>query len=267
MALTDGRRAPVLLAFASGPQGPCVMPAVDTPCGYLVRSGSLNGGTTMTLLTDDVKAQVRPKLADLEHEVELEVYTGSSLVVPGRDPTGHQREALALLRELAELSDKVSVVETPIAGSEAAREAGITRAPTIVFRRKGETRTNLRFLGLPSGYEFMTLLEAVRMLGSDQPFDDHVGELDETLLLQTFVTPTCPHCPRAVLTAFELALGNDSIVAEGVEATEFPILSQTYRISSVPDTIIGGDPRQRVLGAQPRQRFVDVIRSAITVPA
>ncbi len=221
----------------------------------------------MTLLTDDVKKQVRPRLAELAHDVELEVYTGSSLVVPGRDPTGHQREALTLLRDVAELSDKVSVIETPIAGNETARAAGITRAPTIVFRRKGETRTNLRFLGLPSGYEFSTLLEAIRMVGSDERVEDAVGDLSQTVLLQTFVTPTCPHCPRAVLTAFELALGNDRIVAEGVEATEFPILSQTYRISSVPDTIIDGDPRQRVLGAQPKQQFVEAVRSAVAVPA
>jgi glutaredoxin-like protein len=221
----------------------------------------------VTILNDDVKNQIRPMLAELTHEVELKVYTGSSLVIPGADPTGHQRETLDLLREVAELSDKVTVSETPIAGDDDARAAGITRAPTIVFRRKGETRTNLRFLGMPSGYEFTTLLEAIRMAGSDRPVDDHVGELAEPLLLQTFVTPTCPHCPRAVLTAYELALANDAIVAEGVEASEFPVLSRTYGISSVPDTIIGENASQRVLGAQPKRQFVEAIRSAAAVAA
>ena len=221
----------------------------------------------MTLLTDDVKNQVRPMLTDLAHEVELKVYTGSSLVIPGHDETGHQRETLGLLRELAELSDKLTVTETPIAGDDEARAAGITRAPTIVFRRKGDTRTNLRFLGMPSGYEFTTLLEAIRMVGSDHELTDEVDDLADPVLLQTFVTPTCPYCPRAVLTAFELALGNEKIVAEGVEATEFPVLSQSYRIASVPDTIIGGNSGQRVLGAQPKQQLVEAIRSATTVAA
>jgi hypothetical protein len=80
------------------------------------------------------------------------------------------------------------------------------------------------------------------------------------VLLQTIVTPTRPNCPRAVLTAFELALSNDRIVAEGVEATEFPVLSRTYRIASVPDTII-------VLGAQPKRQFVEAIRAAVAVTA
>lgn len=219
------------------------------------------------LLTDDVKAQVRPMLADLVHEVELKVYTGGTIVVPGSDATGHQDETLALVREVAELSDHITVSEASLAGDAEAKAAGITRAPTIVFRRKGETRTNLRFLGLPSGYEFTTLLEAIRMLGSDVEFDDKVGELGETTLLQTFVTPTCPHCPRAVLTAFELAMANDRIVAEGIEANEFPVLSQTYRISSVPDTIIGNSQHHRVLGAQPKKQFVEAIQSAQGVPA
>ncbi|TVR94257.1 MAG: glutaredoxin [Trueperaceae bacterium] len=221
----------------------------------------------MSLLTDDVKNKVRPLLAELMHEVELKVYTGSSLVIPGQDQPGHQRETLAMLRDLAELSDKLTVTETPIAGDDEAKAAGITRAPTTVFRRKGETRTNLRFLGLPSGYEFTTLLEVIRMVGTDQAFDDQVGELSDPVLLQTFVTPTCPHCPRSVLTTYALALGNERIVAEGVEATEFPTLSQRYRIAGVPDTIIGGDPSKRVLGAQPLQQFVEAIRSAAAVAA
>jgi len=221
----------------------------------------------MAMLNDDVKNQIRPLLEALEHEVELKVYTGSSLVIPGQDETGRQREALGLLREVAELSDKLTVTESPIAGDEEARATGITRAPTIVFRRKGETRTNIRYLGLPSGYEFSTLLEGIRMLGTDRDISDHVGDLAEPVLLQTFVTPTCPYCPRAVLTAFELALGNDKVIAEGVEATEFPVLSQSYRISSVPDTIIDRKASSRVLGAQPKQQFVEAIRSAVAVAA
>jgi glutaredoxin-like protein len=243
-------------------QGPSPYP--ERVCGTVLRQRTLEA-PTVTLLTDDVKHRVRPLLDALEHEVELKVYTGSSLVIPGRDPTGHQRETLALLRDLADLSDKLVVTETPIAGDDEARAAGITRAPTIVCRRTGETRTNVRFIGLPAGYEFSTLLEAIRMTGSDRPTEDPVGPLTEPVLLQTFVTPTCPHCPRAVLTAFELALGNDQVVAEGIEATEFPMLSQAYRIASVPDTIINGDTTQRVLGAQPKPQFVEAIRSAIAV--
>ena len=111
-------------------------------------------------------------LDSLAHEVELEGYTGSSHVIPGTDATGCQQEALGLLREVAELSDKLSVTETPVAGDDDAKTAGITRAPTIAFRRKGEARTNIRYLGLPSGSEFTTLLGAIRIVGSDRELTD-----------------------------------------------------------------------------------------------
>jgi glutaredoxin-like protein len=222
----------------------------------------------MPLLTDDVKEQVIPMLADLEQEVELKVLTGGDVVIPGQDATGYQDETLELLHELAELNDKIHVVEATLADDAEAQEAGITRAPTTLFRRKGETRTNLRFTGLPSGYEFTTLLETIRMLGGPaEEREDKVGDLDAPLTLQTFVTPTCPYCPQAVLTIFDLAMSNESIIAEGVEANEYPVLSRTYKISSVPDTIIGESNDARLLGAQPKKQFVEAIQAATQVPA
>lgn len=220
----------------------------------------------MPHLDEKVREQVRPLLDALEHDVELKVLTGGTLVVPGRDATGHQDVTLELVRELAELSERVSVQEVPLARDEAAKAAGITLTPTILFRRRGEDRTNLRFAGLPGGYEFTTLLEAIRLVGSEREPGEGLG-LEGPVTLQTFVTTSCPHCPRAVLTAFELALDNEEIVAEGVEAQEFPVISQRYRISSVPDTIIGGDAQQRVLGAQPKRAFVEAIRGATGAPA
>jgi thiol-disulfide isomerase/thioredoxin len=78
--------------------------------------------------------------------------------------------------------------------------------------------------------------------------------------LQAFVTPTCPYCPRAVLAAYRLALVNPNVVAEGVEASEFPALAQRYRISGVPDTVIDGPGGQeRVLGGQPDRVFVEAV--------
>ena len=219
----------------------------------------------MTFLDDATSKQVADLLADLEHPLELIVYTGGDLVIPGRDGTGHQRETLALLREIAGLTDIVDVVERSLAGDAEAAEAGIRHAPTIVFRRRGESRINLRFLRLPSGYEFTTLLETIRFLGSDlvgEVGNEELAELDQPVTLQTFVTPTCPYCPRSVLTTFKLARSNPNVVAEGVEASEFPLLSQQNRISSVPDTIIRGHSETRVLGAQPERVFVEAVQSA-----
>src|SRR5690606_30645847 len=68
--------------------------------------------------------------------------------------------------------------------------------------------------------------------------------------------------------SFRFALVNPRIVAEGIEANEFPTLSSGYRISGVPDTIVeGGNGKpvktQRVLGAQPEHAFADALRQAL----
>ncbi|MCA9837304.1 MAG: thioredoxin family protein [Trueperaceae bacterium] len=221
----------------------------------------------MAFLDESTQTQVKEILASISKDVELVVYTGSSLVVPGRDEPGHQRETLELLKEVASLNDHISVVEKSIAGDSEAQAAGISLAPTTLLREGGSSRTNIRFIGLPSGYEFQTLIQTLLMLGTGEALTsetskDKLAELGETVTLQSFVTPTCPYCPQAVLTAFSLAFDNENIVAEGIEANEFPMLSQQYRISGVPDTVIKGHSTERVLGGQPERVFVETILKA-----
>lgn len=225
----------------------------------------------MAFLDAELKQQVADALAPLEHEVELVVYRGTSLVVPGRDQPGEERAMLELAREVAETSDRVTVVEKVLAGDEQAAAAGIALTPTTVFRRKGDESLNVRFAGLMSGYEFSTMLETILLVGGVHELEglDEVRAIGVPLRLRTFVTPTCPYCPRAVITAFRFALSNPSITAEAIEANEFPTLSSNYGISGVPDTVVEGRPGAagvkptRVLGAQPEPVFVGALKEAV----
>lgn len=221
----------------------------------------------MPMLDSATQAQVKTMLEPIETGLELIIYKGSNLIVPGQDQAGHQKETLELLREVVALNPKLSVSERSLLSDDEAKAAGITLTPTIVFREKGSRRSNIRFVGLPAGYEFQTLLQTILMLGS--PGDklsaaglERVAAIDASVTIQTFVTPGCPYCPRAVLTAFALAYHNDKIVAEGVEASEFPALASRQRISSVPDSIIHGVTTERVLGAQPERVFIEALTKA-----
>jgi alkyl hydroperoxide reductase subunit AhpF len=75
------------------------------------------------------------------------------------------------------------------------------------------------------------------------------------LEMLVFVTPTCPHCPRAVTLAHRMAVENPQITATCVEATEFLELSRRYRVTGVPKTIVNGSIE--ILGALPEREFVD----------
>ncbi len=72
--------------------------------------------------------------------------------------------------------------------------------------------------------------------------------------VHVFTTPTCPHCPRAVAVAHEMAFANPNITAFAVEATEFPDLARRYQVTGVPKTVV--DDAVEILGALPPDEFV-----------
>lgn len=225
-------------------------------------------GYTMGMFLDaNLQTEIRKALDPITQPVEMVLFTGSRIEIPGAEPHGLQDEALQLLREVTALNPQLSLVEKTLLDPEA-QQIGLSRAPTILLREQGSNRHNIRFIGLPSGYEFATLLQTLLMLGTADSqlgatSQTQVDQIDSPVHLQTFVTPTCPHCPQAVLAAFRMAYHNPQVLAEGIEAGEFPRLSQQFRISGVPDTIITGKQSRRVLGGQPDRVFVQAALEAI----
>ena len=89
------------------------------------------------------------------------------------------------------------------------------------------TGASVRFLGLPGGYEFTTLLADIvdvsRGVTDLAPETlDAVRAIDDPVHIQVFVTPACPYCPRAARLAHQMAMENPLIVADVIEANEFP---------------------------------------------
>ena len=81
--------------------------------------------------------------------------------------------------------------------------------------------------------------------------------LDRDLTIDVFVTPTCPHCPPAVLLAYRAALASPRIRASAIEATEFPALADSMDVWSVPRIVVNGVPHWD--GTVPERVFVDRI--------
>ncbi len=63
--------------------------------------------------------------------------------------------------------------------------------------------------------------------------------------------------------AYQFAIESDLVRADGIEATEFPDLTERYRVFAVPRTIINGGAA--VEGAMPEGLFLDAILK--TLPA
>jgi protein-disulfide isomerase len=112
----------------------------------------------------------------------------------------------------------------------------------------------------------MSLIEAVILAGTNDSGltpDSRAlvaAHVTEPLNIQVFVTPTCPHCPRAVTLAHRLAVESPLITASCVEATEFMDLSRKFRVTGVPKTIVNGSIE--ILGALPEDQFVRTVVGA-----
>ena len=105
------------------------------------------------------------------------------------------RETNSLVKELGELSDKIST-ETYnfITDKEATIKYNVDKIPATVFASTNED-TGIRFYGIPSGYEFASMMETVKMIsngesGLSQKTRDFLAELKQPVHLQVFVTPT-----------------------------------------------------------------------------
>lgn len=208
----------------------------------------------MALLSEQDRQTVARQLAVLEHPVTLLFFT-QTIGAPDSVIVAKQ-----IVDEIASLHDLVTVEEVNlILDRDRAAQYGIEAIPAIVLLRNGED-TRIRFLGAPAGYEFMSLVEAVILAGtSDSGLTAASKELiakqvTGPMEINVFVTPTCPHCPRAVTLAHRMAVESPHIRATCIEATEFLDLSRKYRVTGVPKTVVNGTTE--ILGAVPEDVFV-----------
>jgi glutaredoxin-like protein len=215
----------------------------------------------MGLLNEKDAQVVRERLAKLPRPVTVAVFSQEF-------ECAYCRDTRELMEELARLSaGKVSVEVYDLVKDKPTADAwGIDKIPAVAVRGPGGEDHGIRFFGIPAGYEFASLLESLEMVakgdsGLSPAVREKLKSLRDPLDLQVFVTPTCPYCPRAVVTAFRFAMESTLVRASMVEATEFPQLSNKYNVSGVPHTVIGNSP-QPMVGAYPEAAAVDMLLAA-----
>jgi len=212
----------------------------------------------MNLLKDEDKKFVAEEFKKLKGGVKITLFT-QKLECQYCDQT-HK-----LLEEVTGLSDKLSLqVFNFTVDKEKAQEYGVDKIPATIV--EGAKDYGIKFYGIPSGYEFTSLLEAISIVsqgdsGLSPDSRRRLKKVDKPVHIQVFITPTCPYCSRAVQLAHRLALENDFIVADMIEAIEFPYLSNRYQVQAVPKVDI--NEKVQFEGALPEQAFVDQVLAAV----
>ena len=103
-----------------------------------------------------------------------------------------------ILDELPALSDKITIEEVNlILEGEKAAAYGIDRAPAIAVTYEEDgalTDSRIRFLGTPAGYEFISLVQAILLVGGSESVlspDNRarVAAVAQPVTIQVFTTP------------------------------------------------------------------------------
>jgi glutaredoxin-like protein len=137
----------------------------------------------------------------------------------------------------------------------------VAAVPTLTVARPGEA-SRITFQGLPSGYEFATVLDAIeRASGTGDELSPEVAaqlaRLASDVEVMVFVTPTCPYCPGAASMANRMALASPKVRSLVVEANEYPELSDRFQVQGVPRTVVNRSGA--FVGALPEAMFVESV--------
>jgi glutaredoxin-like protein len=150
----------------------------------------------MPLISASDQQMLRDLFAQrMQSDVTITYFTqhDSVLTVPGQE-CDLCKETRELLEEVADLSDKLHLqVKDFVRDRDDAQRLGIDRIPAFILEGKAQGR--VRFIGIPAGYEFSTLIEDLFDVSSGK-VDlqtrslQAVQNIEQDLHIQVFVTPT-----------------------------------------------------------------------------
>jgi len=108
-------------------------------------------------------------------------------------------ETRQILAELPPLSDKITIEEVNfVLDADRTKEYGIDRVPAvaIAYEDAGSLKdSRIRFLGAPAGYEFISLVQAILLVGGGESVlspdnRGRVAAVAQPVRIQVFTTPS-----------------------------------------------------------------------------
>jgi alkyl hydroperoxide reductase subunit F len=180
------------------------------------------------MLDQDLKDQLRGVFSGLESGITL-VYDDSN--------HENQSELTAMLEGLTETCSKIAVKKS---GRKLA-------APSFEIQRtiNGQDRsTGIRFLGIPGGHEFTSLVLAI--LNSDGkgkiPDDGmkaRIRAIRGPVRIKTFMSLTCENCPEVVQALNQMALIHPDFQHEVIDGAYAQEEIDRLGIQGVPSVVVG----------------------------
>ena len=179
------------------------------------------------MLDADLKAQLKSYLERLTRSIEL---------VASVDDAEPSRDMLELLRDVAEQSDRVTLIE---------RRGDGERVPSFRIQRTGSD-VGVRFAGLPMGHEFTSLVLALLQVGGYPPkleadTIEQIRSLEGEFRFETFMSLTCQNCPDVVQALNVMSVINPRISHVTIDGALFQDEVAARKIMAVPTIFLNGE--------------------------
>ena len=178
------------------------------------------------MLDNNLKAQLKTYLEKVTLPFEI---------VASLDDGAKSQEMLALLEEIASLSDKITL----------RTDGNDVRKPSFALNRIGGN-ISLRFAGIPMGHEFTSLVLALLQVGGHPSktapeFIEQIKNLDGEYHFETYFSLSCQNCPDVVQALNLMAVLNPNIKHVAIDGALFQDEVEARQIMSVPSIYLNGE--------------------------
>ena len=211
----------------------------------------------MSMFTDQVRNQLKGVLREMKDKVKIHFF--SQEFECNACKSTHE-----FLDEFAELSDHLELIIYEFKkDEEKAGKYNVDKIPAIVLTRENEKNTGVRYFGPPGGYEINSFLKGILAVSGEkeqlpEAVLSQIVNIRDKIHIQVFVTLGCPYCPAAVESAHRIALENENVTADMIEASTFPHLALKYEVQGVPKIVI--NEKEELTGAQPVENILEAIK-------
>lgn len=179
------------------------------------------------MLDANLKTQLKTYLEKITRPIEI---------VASVDDSAKSQELLALLNDIASLSERVVIIE---------RRGGDERKPSFSIGEPGKA-TGIRFAGIPMGHEFTSLVLALLQAGGhpvklDEAVIEQIRELDGDYAFETYFSLSCQNCPEVVQALNVMALINPRIRHVAIDGALFQNEVEARQVMAVPTMFLNGE--------------------------
>jgi len=181
------------------------------------------------MLSQEILTALKTYTANMQNTVTLVLQTGE-----------HQKRAelVKFLTDFTSVSKQLHFAERDL--------GGLVRSPLSFILEVNGQANGIIFSGIPGGHEFNSLVLAVlHASGTDLKLDDTiktiVGNIQDTLKFEVFISLSCHNCPDVVQALNQFAILNPNISTEMIDGGLYPDLIEANNIQGVPTVYLNGE--------------------------